>query len=127
MKTREQVIESMCLTWRHDFRLDKDRFSGMTEEERECLRGRMAQLFDNDILPHMEFRREPRKTRLVRDGVIEVHSFELTEREQRRISLALKYGPASAAMKDDGTFWESEATPRDSWRSWIFRKFLGKP
>lgn len=131
MKTREQVIESMCLTWRHDYRLDKGRFCGMTDEERDSLRRQMAQLFDNDIAPFMEFRKEPRRTELVRDGIIEVHSFELTEREQRSISLGLKYGPAAAYMKDDGTFFESPSSGNDgkdgrSWADWLSRKFLGR-
>jgi hypothetical protein len=127
VKTREQIIESMCLTWRHDYGLDKNGSgAGMTNEERETLRSMMGQIFDNDIAPHMEFRKESRKTELVHDGIIKIHSFELTEREQKRISLGLKYGPDSAAMKDDGTFWESESAPKEPWRRWLFKKFLGK-
>lgn len=127
MKTREQIIESMCLTWRHDFGMDKNGFgSGMTDMERESLRARMAQLFDNDVAPHMEFRKEPRKAELVHDGVIQIHSFELTEREKKGIAMGLKYGPAAAYMKDDGTFWESERRA-DGWAGWICRKFLGRP
>lgn len=124
MKTREQMIESMCLTWRHDFGTEKGALSGMTDGERDALRRQMAQIFDNDIAPHMEFRKEPRRTELVHDGVIKIHSFELSEREKRRIALGLRYGPLAAAMKDDGTFWESE--PRESWKAWIIRKFLGR-
>lgn len=57
----------------------------------------------------------------------EIESFELTEKEQRRISLGLRYGPAAAYMKDDGTFWESETpTQKDSWKKWISKKFLGR-
>ena len=64
MKTREQIITNMCFTWRHDYGLDKpegDNFasklsSGMTKAERESLRRQMAQIFDNDIAPHMEFK-----------------------------------------------------------------------
>jgi len=127
MKTREQIIESMCLTWRHDYGLNKNGFgTGMTDEERKALRSRMGQIFDNDIAPHMEFRNESRKTELIHDGIIKIHSFELTEREQKRISLGLKYGPLAAAMKDDGTFWESESPPKEPWRRWLFKKFLGR-
>lgn len=126
MKTREQIIESMCLTWRHDYGLDKNGFgSGMTNAERNALWRQMTQLFDNDIAPHMEFRREPRKNELVHDGIIKIHSFELTEREKKGIAMGLKYGPVAAAMKDDGTFWESETPPKEPWRRWLFRKFLG--
>lgn len=127
MKTREHIIESMCMTWRHDYGLDKDGLdTGMTNEERETLLSRMGQIFDNDIAPYMDFRKEPRKTELVRDGIIKMHSFELTEREQKGISLGLKYGPDSAAMKDDGTFWGSESATKKPWTQWLLKKFLGK-
>ena len=59
MKTREEIITSMCYTWRHDYGLDKQQYgdfsdalsSGMTDQERKMLWGAMAQLFDNEILP----------------------------------------------------------------------------
>lgn len=62
MKTREQIITSMCYTWRHDYGMDKpqgDDFasklsSGTTQAEREALWRQMAQIFDNDIAPHMK-------------------------------------------------------------------------
>lgn len=64
MKTREEIITSMCYTWRHDYGLNKSVgtgfadiiSSGMTDEEREALWRQMAQIFDNDIAPYMEFR-----------------------------------------------------------------------
>ena len=67
MKTREQIITSMCYTWRHDYGITKDwpcdeasytsiLTSGMTLAERESLWRQMAQIFDNDIAPHMEFK-----------------------------------------------------------------------
>ena len=63
-KTREQIITSMCYTWRHDYGLRKGgaedygtKFSaGMTDEEAKSLWKQMAQLFDNDIAPHMEIK-----------------------------------------------------------------------
>lgn len=52
---RDRVVESMCLTWRHDFGLDKlegcDFCSGMTDKEREHLRGQMGKLFDHHFAP----------------------------------------------------------------------------
>jgi len=51
-KTREQIIDSMCLTWRHDFgliRSPENKFSGMTIQEREFLYKQMSQVFDNVI------------------------------------------------------------------------------
>jgi hypothetical protein len=61
MKTREEVITSMCYTYRHDYGLDRPRGtfvgSGMSQSERESLWNQMAQIFDNDILPYMEFKK----------------------------------------------------------------------
>lgn len=74
MKTREEIITSMCYTWRHDYGIPfepwTDVFScdaewipkrpnagiGMTDEEKTVLWNQMAQLFDNDISPYMEFK-----------------------------------------------------------------------
>lgn len=64
MKSREQIIASMCYTRRHDFGLVKstgDNFSdqlsaGITDKEREFIWNQMAQIFDNDIAPYMEFK-----------------------------------------------------------------------
>lgn len=66
MKTREQIITDMCYTWRHDYGLDKTigtgfadiMSAGMTKEEREVLWNQMAQIFDNNIAPHMEFKHQ---------------------------------------------------------------------
>jgi hypothetical protein len=62
MKTREQIITDMCYTYRHDYGLDKTNdtgifSSGTTEEERRWLWAVMAQIFDNNIAPHMEFKK----------------------------------------------------------------------
>jgi len=65
MKTREQIITSMCYTYRHDYGLTKHSDpggynfpleSGMTPEEQEALWRQMAQIFDNDIAPYMEIK-----------------------------------------------------------------------
>lgn len=64
-KMREAIITSMCRTWRHDYGLVKEDdpggysfpVSGMTEMERKTLWEQMAQIFDNDITPHMEFKK----------------------------------------------------------------------
>ncbi len=68
MKTREEIITSMCYTMRHDYGLDKSIgtgfadiiSSGMTKDERQALWNQMAQIFDNDINPYMEFKTENR-------------------------------------------------------------------
>jgi hypothetical protein len=49
----------MCYTWRHDFGLDKRTDfpgHGMEQADREFLWRQMAQIFDNDIYPNLEFR-----------------------------------------------------------------------
>jgi hypothetical protein len=66
MKTREQIITSMCYTWRHDYGLTKQQHgdfsdaisSGMTDRERVHLWNAMSQLFDNNIAPYMEFKND---------------------------------------------------------------------
>lgn len=64
MKTREEIINNMCMTYRHDYGLrisEDDRMytlmSGMTESEAQALYNDMAQIFDNDIAPYMEFKK----------------------------------------------------------------------
>ena len=64
MKTREQIIHSMCMTYRHDYGLtisEDDKMytlnSGVTELERKAIWNTMAQIFDNDIAPDMEFKK----------------------------------------------------------------------
>ena len=61
MKTREEIITSMCYTYRHDYGLTKFEecifSSGMTARGRGDLWEQMAQMFDNDILPYIEFKK----------------------------------------------------------------------
>lgn len=61
--TREQIITSMCYTYRHDYGLtisEDDKMytlnSGVTELERKDIWNTMAQIFDNNVAPHMEFK-----------------------------------------------------------------------
>ena len=62
MKTREEIITSMCYTYRHDYGLLKpdtntiQMTSGVTKSEQEFIWNKMAQIFDNDIAPHMDFK-----------------------------------------------------------------------
>jgi len=64
MKTREEIVTAMCYTWRHDYGLDRNEHDGpgglvsvgLTDADRKLLLSQMAQIFDNDIAPHMEFR-----------------------------------------------------------------------
>jgi hypothetical protein len=64
MKNRLQIITSMCYTFRHDYGLRKGGSEphggmfehGITDEEAKEIWNQMAQIFDNDIVPHMEFK-----------------------------------------------------------------------
>lgn len=61
MRTREQIISNMCMTYRHDFGLTREKDgppweAGMTDDERLHLWNQMAQIFDNDIAPYMELK-----------------------------------------------------------------------
>jgi hypothetical protein len=69
---REKTIANMCFTFRHDYGLEKPDpehnesegiydlsnilSAGMYKHERELLWRQMAQIFDNDIAPYMEFK-----------------------------------------------------------------------
>jgi hypothetical protein len=63
MKTREDIITSMCYTMRHDYGLGRPvnspflLDSGLTDRERLALWNQMAQIFDNNINPYMEFKK----------------------------------------------------------------------
>ena len=66
--TREQIINNMCYTYRHDYGLtisDDDKMytlnSGVTELERKYIWQQMTQIFDNDIAPYMDFKNEVQK------------------------------------------------------------------
>ena len=68
MKTREDIITSMCYTWRHDYGLNKHSTdasfeAGMSTQDRELLWNQMAQVFDNNIAPYMNFKKEHRPRR----------------------------------------------------------------
>jgi hypothetical protein len=59
MKTKEEIIHSMCMTYRHDYGLRKEEgdnslSSGMTEQEATMLYKKMAQIYNNDIEPILE-------------------------------------------------------------------------
>lgn len=61
-EARDLIISNMCMTYRHDYGLEKREGAlpfeaGMTEQERQALWNQMAQIFDNDILPCMEFKK----------------------------------------------------------------------
>jgi hypothetical protein len=56
---RAQIVDAMCLTWRHDFahdRINGDLVAGcgMSEGERDFLRQEMGQLFDQHLAPAVD-------------------------------------------------------------------------
>lgn len=56
MKTPEEIIHSMCMTYRHDYGLRKEKgdpswTSGMTEQDAKMLYKTMEQIYNNDIEP----------------------------------------------------------------------------
>lgn len=56
MKSKEEIIQSMCLTYRHDYGLrklstDPSWAAGMTEEDAKSLYKIMEQIYNNDIKP----------------------------------------------------------------------------
>ena len=59
MKTKEEIITSMCYTYRHDFgllKLDNEPSwtSGMTAKDAEMLYKTMEQIYNNNIEPIIE-------------------------------------------------------------------------
>lgn len=56
MKSKEEIIQSMCLTYRDDYGLrklssDPSWTAGMTEEDAKSLYKIMEQIYNNDIKP----------------------------------------------------------------------------
>jgi len=59
MKTKEEIITSMCYTYRHDYGLRKEPndpswTSGMTEQDAKMLYKTMEQIYNNNIEPLLE-------------------------------------------------------------------------
>jgi hypothetical protein len=60
MKTKEEIINSMCYTHRHDYglrKLDSDPpwTAGMTEQDAKMLYKTMEQIYNNDIAPIVKY------------------------------------------------------------------------
>ena len=59
MKTKAEIINSMCYSYRHDYGLRKEPgdpnwTSGMTEQDAIMLYKTMEQIYNNDIEPILE-------------------------------------------------------------------------
>ena len=60
MKTKEEIINSMCLSYRHDYGLRKEPgepnwTAGMTEQDAKMLYKTMEQIYNNDIAPIINY------------------------------------------------------------------------
>ncbi len=58
MKTREEFITGMCLTWDHSFLAPQQEVFpghvfGLTDDQKKALWNNMAQVFDNDIAKYV--------------------------------------------------------------------------
>ena len=56
MKTREEFINSMCLTWDHSFLAPRQEVFegftfGLTDEQKQHIWNNMSQVYDNDVAP----------------------------------------------------------------------------
>lgn len=59
MKSKEEIIYDMCMTYRHDYGLRKSPgdppwIAGMTEEDAKMLYKTMEQIYNNNIAPVLE-------------------------------------------------------------------------
>ena len=69
MRTKQEIITAMCITFRHDYGLPKENYriegthdplsSGMTKQEQETLYNTMLKIYTNAIEPYMVIRGEP--------------------------------------------------------------------
>lgn len=91
---RDRVVESMCLTWRHDFGLDKlegcDFCSGMTDKERDHMRGQIGKLFDHHFAPALS------AVTAERDRLLQ----ELAKSETNTMALMVKHFAGSMSSRE---------------------------
>lgn len=60
MKSKEELIHDMCMTFRHDYGLRKSPdagplSSGMTEQDAKMLYNSMEQIYNNNIEPILKY------------------------------------------------------------------------
>ena len=77
MRTKQEIITAMCITFRHDYGLPKEEgthdplSSGMTKQEQETLYNTMLKIYTNAIEPYMVIRGEAYKPQPDKDAVLE--------------------------------------------------------
>ena len=81
MKTKQEIITAMCITFRHDYGLPKENYriegthgalsSGMTKQEQETLYNTMLKIYTNAIEPYMVIRGETYIPQPDKDAVLE--------------------------------------------------------
>lgn len=67
-KSKNAIIHSMCMTYRHDYGLRKDDSdppwtAGMTEQDAKMLYKTMEQIYNNDIEPFMELKNASKQSK----------------------------------------------------------------
>lgn len=70
MKSKEEIIHDMCMSYRHDYGLRKSPndppwLSGMTEEDAKSLYKVMEQIYTNDIEPMLKELKDLREGNVV--------------------------------------------------------------
>ena len=68
MKSKEQIIHDMCMTFRHDYGLrkgpdDGPLSSGMTEQDAKMLYNSMEQIYNNNIEPILKYYEDKNETK----------------------------------------------------------------
>ena len=85
MKTKQEIITAMCITFRHDYGLPKENYriegthgalsSGMTKQEQEILYNTMLKIYTNAIEPYMVIKEEEYKPHSDKDSLLEREKF----------------------------------------------------
>ena len=86
MKTKQEIINAMCITFRHDYGLPKENYriegthdplsSGMTKQEQEILYNTMLKIYTNAIEPYMVIKDEAYKPVPDKDALLEREKFQ---------------------------------------------------
>ena len=86
MKTKQEIITAMCITFRHDYGLPKENYriegthgalsSGMTKQEQETLYNTMLKIYTNAIEPYMVIKEEAYKPHSDKDSLLEREKFQ---------------------------------------------------
>lgn len=128
---RQRMIESMCLTWRHDFGLDAPApgslASGMTESGRQHLRGEMGKLFDHHFAPALSAvtaERDRLESMLIRTATRHFAQQWKDRADDKKLDECLSEGIAMLEAERDQLRAEVEALRKDAVR-WRYVRLQG--